>query len=139
MSDSVDVQGPWVLSSVSLTIEKPDLDPGTVTAVLGIEPTATRVPGPSRWRPAEDTNGLWMMECDQRTAKDPDEQLAHVLALTDPKSAELAALQQSGHEISLEVRGYAGDGAMFAIPHALLVRIAHLGIPLKVVPNINER
>ncbi|MEU7135380.1 DUF4279 domain-containing protein [Streptomyces sp. NPDC046261] len=128
-----------MLTVASLTIEKPDLDPGTVTSALGIKPTCTRMPGPSRWRPADDTDGLWMLECDRRTAEDPVEQLSHVLSLVEPKSAELAALQTCGHRVSLEIRGYAGDGATLVIPHALLTRITHLNIPLKVIPNVNER
>ncbi|MEU1784129.1 DUF4279 domain-containing protein [Streptomyces abikoensis] len=139
MTDTVQATGSWVLTTVSLTIEKPDLDPRAVSAALGIEPTSSRLPGPSRWRPADDTNGLWMLECDQRTAKGPAEQLAHLLSLVESKTGELGSLRATDHQVHLEIRGYAGDGATFVIPHTLLTRIMHLGIPLKVIPKINER
>lgn len=139
MSDTAQSEGPWVLTTVSLTIEKPDLDPSTVSAALGIEPTSSRLPGPSRWRPADDTNGLWILEYDQRTARELSDQLDRLLSLIESKVAALGSLRATGYQVSIEIRGYAGDGAMLVIPYALLARISHLGIPLTVIPKINER
>ncbi|MFF4738695.1 DUF4279 domain-containing protein [Streptomyces sp. NPDC001262] len=139
MTDSAHVEGPWVQTSVSLVIEKSDLEPGAITEALGVEATTTRLPGPSRWRPADDTNGLWILECDQGIAKGMDDQLDHVLSRIETGSGALANLLHSGHQASVEIRGYAGDGAVLEISPALLARIMTLGISLKVIPNINER
>ncbi|MCC2278573.1 DUF4279 domain-containing protein [Streptomyces sp. ET3-23] len=139
MTDFAHVEGPWVRASVSLVIEKAELDPGAITEALGIEATTTRLPGPSRWRPADDTNGLWILECDQGMAKGVDEQLHHVLSRIEPDSEALTNLLRSGHQVSVEIRGYAGDGAVLEIAPALLARIMALGISLEVIPNINER
>lgn len=133
------LEGDWVLTDTALCIEKEDLDPDAVTAALGIRPSGTRKPGPSRWRPAGDTRGLWILECNERTSRDLGEQVAHVLSSIEPRKQELQKLITSGCHAYFRIRGFAGNGASCKLPSPVLARLAALGIQLKVSPNINER
>jgi hypothetical protein len=139
MEQYTHTEGPWVLTDVSLTIESPDLEPDSLTSMLGITPTDARSPGPSRWRPADDTNGLWILKCSDRISGTLDEQIDYVLSAFEPKRQELQKLITSGFQAYLQIHGFVGNGATFQLSTSTLERLARLGIPLKVSQNTNER
>ncbi|WP_431047639.1 DUF4279 domain-containing protein [Streptomyces sp. P1-3] len=124
---------------MSLVVESPNLDPDVVTERLAIEPTSKRMPGPSKWRSPEDVNGLWLLECDERTSRKLDEQVERILSAITAKGAELRALQADGCEVYLDVFGFVGNGATFQLPAEVVARMAEIGIPLRVAASTSER
>ncbi|WP_432038590.1 DUF4279 domain-containing protein [Streptomyces cucumeris] len=132
-------KGPWVLTDVSLIMEGPELEPEFVTSLLKIQPTGKRRPGPDRWRPDGDENGLWILRCNEHLSRDLLEQMKWVLSRIEPRAAELRNLMTSGYETRLRVYGFVGSGSTFQLPVDLISRIALLGVPLEVVTNTNER
>ncbi|WP_374325019.1 DUF4279 domain-containing protein [Streptomyces sp. AP-93] len=130
---------PWVLTSVSLVVKKHDLDPDAVTARLGLQPTAVRLPGADRWGPPGEVDGRWRLTCDERTTRDPAEQLEQIVSAAEGCVSQLRLMQAEGSEVHLEVYGFADHGSEFLVPAPLFSRIAQLGVPLSLTPNLNSR
>ncbi|MEE1928201.1 DUF4279 domain-containing protein [Streptomyces sp. TRM 70351] len=128
----------WVIPTVSLVVQKADLDPGYVTSILGIAPTSTRLPGADAWHPGS-TDGLWVLRRGGHAADTVSEQLDAMLASTAGAARALRELAASGHRISLRIQGYAGNNAGFHLTGAQVGGLAALGVALEVVPNTNER
>ncbi|MEU9303069.1 DUF4279 domain-containing protein [Streptomyces sp. NPDC048269] len=129
----------WVLTDVSLVVRKADLDPGEVTERLGLQPTAVRAPGADRWGPPGETDGQWRLTSDERTARILPDQLREILSAAEGCEQELHALQREGCTVSLAVYGFAGHGARIFLPADTVSRLARLGFPLTVTPNLNDR
>ncbi|UUN27462.1 DUF4279 domain-containing protein [Streptomyces sp. FIT100] len=122
-----------------MIIKKSDLDPEAITQRLGIEPSATRAPGPDRWGPPGDTDGQWRLQCDERTTRIFSEQLDVILKAAEGCAQILAMLRSEGFEVTLVVRGYADNDSQLSIPAAGMARISRLGVPLTLRPSLSER
>ncbi|MFD4786642.1 DUF4279 domain-containing protein [Streptomyces sp. NPDC058459] len=129
----------WLSTAVSFVVSGHDLQPEEVTALLGIEPTGTRSPGPSRWSRPGDTDGLWGIRCDSNLTHDFREQLAHVLSIMESKKDELTRLVGRGYDVTVDFYGFAGNDCVLTLRPDEVERIAALGFPLKVAANMNER
>ncbi|MFI8965550.1 DUF4279 domain-containing protein [Streptomyces sp. NPDC053493] len=129
----------WTLTSVALVVRGPELDPEALTARLGLEPTGTRPPGPSRWGRPGDVDGEWRLQCDERTARAFAAQLDTVLAAAEPHRESWRALTAEGLSVSLVVRGYVDNDAQLALSVAQMRRVADLGLPLTLTPSTSER
>lgn len=137
---SIETERPWVLTDVSLIIEGRDLHPEEITPIMGIEPTASRNPGPpSRWERVDEFNGIWRVSCDEHTTRDFLQQLNFILETMEGRREELARLADRGHEVFISVYGFAGNDSSISLPPEEVKRIALLGFPLKVAANMNER
>ncbi|MGW5445343.1 DUF4279 domain-containing protein [Streptomyces asiaticus] len=139
MEEYTHLEGAWVLTDAALCIEKDDLDPDSVTAVLGIQPSGIRKPGRTQWRPAGDANGLWILECNDRTTQDLHEQVEHVLAVMESKRQELHNLISSGCDAYFRIYGFVGNGATFKLSPSTLAQLASLDIDLRILPNVSQR
>ncbi|MGY3680412.1 DUF4279 domain-containing protein [Streptomyces sp. TE33382] len=131
--------GEWVLTDVSLVVKKSDLDPDTVTARLGLEPTAVRPPGQDRWGPPGEIDGQWRLQCDERTARKLSEQLDEILPLVERCAPQLREMMAEGFEICLAVHGFADNDSRAFFSSTVVSRIASLGVPLVLKPNLNAR
>ncbi|MER6200938.1 DUF4279 domain-containing protein [Streptomyces sp. NPDC001586] len=131
--------GAWVLTDVALVVEKGDLDPDAVTARLGLQPTAVRFPGVDRWGPPGDVAGRWRLTCDERTTRDLSGQLEHVLSAAEGCAVPLREMRAEGCDVRLAVYGFAGHGSHLLIPAPMISRVARLGLPLILTPNMNDR
>ncbi|MGW3173095.1 DUF4279 domain-containing protein [Streptomyces sp. NPDC001153] len=130
----------WVLTQVSLDIKGRELQPEEVTSFLGIEPTGVRNPGPpGKWELPGTVEGMWGIDCNERTSRDFHEQLSHILSIMESKQPELAQLVEQGHEVILDIYGFAGNDCTLALRPEEIKRIALLGFPLRVAANMNER
>ncbi len=128
----------WVLTDVSLVIEREGLDPGEVTARLGVSPTNSAAPGEDR-RSANPAIGFWMLECDERVSRVFSEQLKTVLEAAEVNVDELRRLQGEGCEVWISVYGFSGNESKLSFSAHDLARLAALGLPLRLVPNLNDR
>lgn len=129
---------PWVLSDVELVVSKDDLNPQEVTERLGLTPTGTRLPGPSRWEPPGEEAGLWLFGCADRDLS-LAEQLNRVLDAVEPRVESLQGLLSDGFDVTLKLVGNVGRGAMTKLPEHAVARVAALGIPLDVSVSSSAR
>ncbi|MFJ2214936.1 DUF4279 domain-containing protein [Streptomyces sp. NPDC101062] len=129
----------WTLTDVTLVVKKDDLDPDSVTARLGLHPSAVRLPGVDRWNPAGDTDGQWRLQCDERTTRVLSEQLDVVLRAAEGCSRVLEMLRSEGCETSIIISGFAGNDSQIIFSGEEMARISRLQTPVKIIPNVNER
>ncbi|MFI2187595.1 DUF4279 domain-containing protein [Streptomyces sioyaensis] len=139
MSTEPKTSHPWVLTDVSLIIKKVDLDPEAVSQRLGITPTGVYRPDQGSQERNRGREGIWRLQCDERTTRDFSEQLNTVLSATEEKRAEIRDLIAEGHEIHLSVYGFAGTGSVLPFSVRDLERISRLNLPLELAPNTNAR
>ncbi|MEW2081615.1 DUF4279 domain-containing protein [Streptomyces sp. NPDC005283] len=129
----------WVLTDVALIIKKSDLDPDVITARLGLKPSAVRLPGPDRWNPRGDTDGQWRLQCDERTTRIFSEQLDSILRAAEGCHRILASMRAEGFDVMLAIGGYADNDSQLSFSASEITRISRLGLPLTLIPNLNER
>ncbi|MDJ0341186.1 DUF4279 domain-containing protein [Streptomyces sp. H10-C2] len=129
----------WALTDVALVVKKSDLDPDSVTRILGLDPSGTCQPGVNRWNPGGETDGEWRFQIDERTSRVFSEQLDIILTVAEGKREEISSLAVAGCDVHLAVYGYAGHGSTLALSDGELGRLSALNIPLEITPNINER
>ncbi|MER5806776.1 DUF4279 domain-containing protein [Streptomyces sp. NPDC002033] len=130
---------PWVLTDVSLVVKRGDLDPDSVTARLGLQPTAVRMPGLDRWGPPGEVDGQWRLQCDDRTTREFSEQLDNILISAERCAAQLKEMMAEGFEVYLAIYGFANHESRVFFSSLAISRIASLGVPLVLTPNLNER
>ncbi|MDT0443367.1 DUF4279 domain-containing protein [Streptomyces johnsoniae] len=128
----------WAGTDATLVVRKDDLDPQAVTARLGLDPTATRLPGPARLRPAGDPSGLWLYQCSTAALGLP-EQIDRVVDAVEERAGVLHELAAEGHEVTLTAFGFVGNGSVLEIMPQTALRIASLGIPLELRVSGSER
>ncbi|WP_165956143.1 DUF4279 domain-containing protein [Streptomyces hainanensis] len=129
---------PWVQTDATLVISKSDLVPEAVTERLGLEPTGTRLPGPSRWDPDGDPSGLWLLERAERELGHAGQVDAILDAIT-PSAEVLRELMDEGYDVGITTFGYVGTGAVLELSPAATTRLASLGIPLKLIVSTSNR
>ncbi|WP_432001463.1 DUF4279 domain-containing protein [Streptomyces sioyaensis] len=139
MSAEPNTSHPWVLTDVSLIIKKVDLDPEAVSQRLGITATGVYRPEQGPQGRNRGREGIWRLQCDERTTRDFSEQLNTVLSATEEKRVEIRKLIMEGHEIHLSVYGFAGTGSVLPFSARDLDRISRLNLPLELSPNTNAR
>lgn len=129
----------WTLTDVTLVVRKSDLDPDAVTERLGLQPSSVRMPGIDRWDPKGETDGQWRYQCDERTTRVFSEQLDVVLRASERCARVLAALGAEGCNVALSIGGFADNDSQLSLSVHEMARISRLGIPLILIPNLNER
>ncbi|MER5984737.1 DUF4279 domain-containing protein [Streptomyces sp. NPDC001787] len=120
-------------------VKKSDLDPDEVTARLGLEPTAVRAPGEDRWGPPGEIDGQWRLQCDERTTRKLSEQLDEILLLAEHCAPQLREMMAEGCEVCLAVHGFADNDSRAFFSSPVVSRVASLGVPLLLKPNLNAR
>jgi hypothetical protein len=124
MVNASDWQGAtWVLTSVSLIIRGPNLDPDA------------RPPG----RPPRELDGQWRLQCDEHSTRIFSEQLDAVLTAAEPHSRYLNELLGSGLHVALTVRGYVDNDSQISLTSEEMRRVARFGIPLILKPSTSDR
>jgi hypothetical protein len=129
----------WALTDVSLVVRGPDLDPDEVTKKLNIQPTGTRLPGPSRWGPPGDVDGEWRLQCDERSTRVFPEQLDTILTAVEPHADDVRELPANDLSVTLAIRGYVDNDSQIALTPEQMRRVARLGVPLTLAPSTSER
>ncbi|MEV7870220.1 DUF4279 domain-containing protein [Streptomyces sp. NPDC088124] len=127
------------MTDVTLVVKKDDLDPDSVTARLGLQPSAVRLPGVDRWDPGGDADGQWRLQCDERTTRIFSEQLDVILRAAEGCARVLEMLRAEGCETTIIVSGFAGNDSQIVFSGDEMARISRLQTAVKIIPNINER
>lgn len=128
----------WVLTSVSLNIEGKNLDPGEVTGRLGITPTGSVAPGED-FRDPESIVGYWVLKFDEGYSRIFSEQLEAVLSAAEEGAEKIREMRREGRRVWVEVYGFSGNESKLSFSARDMARLAELGIPLRLTPNLNDR
>ncbi|MEV6721078.1 DUF4279 domain-containing protein [Streptomyces xanthochromogenes] len=130
---------PWVMTEAALIVTGPDMDPSVVTRELALDATSTRSPGFDRWDTTGSTDGRWRLEFDDDSSRDFSLQMDAVLSVAEEKRVEIESLTSQGNEAVLAVSGFAGHDCSLPFSAQQMARAASIGIPLVLIPNLNER
>ena len=118
-------------SGVTLCVYGEDLDPKTVTRLLGVKPTSSFRRGYRRKPNARPMpHGAWFLEVRGKAPKGPDAHLRKLL-MKLPDSAESWNQLKTQYKIRLTFSvGFAGWNKGFNLPADLVSRAARIGVDL---------
>ncbi|WP_181763956.1 DUF4279 domain-containing protein [Streptomyces albidus (ex Kaewkla and Franco 2022)] len=122
---------------MTLVVEGMNLDPGSVTERLGSDPTRSAAPGEDSQIP--DGAGFWGLDFGMGFSAEFHRQLSGALDFAEQRAGQLSSLQAAGHDVRLAVYGFSGNESKLPLSPEELGRLAGLGLPFRITPNLNQR
>lgn len=132
-------EGPWVETAVKLVVGKRDLDADFVSRTISLTPTTVRHPGSDHQNQASSQGGLWVLQVHDRMPGGVSDQLRTLLDMVEPRSSALAQLTAQGYDIHVDLFGFVGRGATFALPPEVIRKAAALRVPVTVTTSVSDR
>ncbi|MFF3616015.1 DUF4279 domain-containing protein [Streptomyces sp. NPDC002580] len=132
-------EGPWAETAVKLVVRKHDLDADFVSRTISLTPTTVRNPGNDHQGQASPQGGLWALQIHDRMPGGVSDQLRTLLDLVEPRSSSLAQLSAQGYDIHVDLFGFVGRGATFALPPEVVQKAAALRVPITVTTSVSDR
>ncbi len=123
----------WNSIEVSLTLSHSDLDPDSVSDLLGLTPTRSARPGTA----IMSSDGIWAIDFHGQDPQDNPLEMA-VSSIRDhlPKIKQLISF---GVSAQLSIYGHVQDGSTLHLSTNEISSLAEMSIPIVFVPNANER
>ncbi len=123
----------WNSIEVSLTLSHINLDPDSVSDLLGLTPSRSARPGTA----IMSADGIWSL--DFRGQAPHDNPVAMAVSAIHDHLPKIKQLISFGVSAQLSIYGHVHDGSTLRLSTKEIASLADMSIPIVFVPNANER